>query len=348
VFILSAKHGLVSEDVVIEPYEQTLRAMRSSERAGWQEKTMSEVNQIFIDPSTAMLLAGRDYQVGVPDYELMQRPLDGMSMGRRLQFLATQLSPARTELNRLYMLMRRVHAVAPPLPIAEALTVLRSKAINSGVYFFFDPTEVRAGSKELRVVRVGTHAVSNGSKSSIADRLRTHLGTQNGYGQHRSSIFRSHAGVAIAHREAKDLPNTWGDQSVVASAIDPSEKELEYQVSKWMNSLLVSVLPIADLAGPASDRSFVERVTIGLLSGAGACFDPPSDGWLGLRSDKHIIRRSGLWNLDHVSSTADVTKGLDVMEDLVSAFEVGTVLRESTAGDWHHTHATTRQGRLFI
>ena len=72
---------------------------------------------------------------------------------------------------------------------------------EKGVYFFFEPDEMRNGSTTLRVVRVGTHAVSRGSKSTLWGRLRTHKGRVAGGGNHRGSVFRKLVGYALIKRE---------------------------------------------------------------------------------------------------------------------------------------------------
>jgi len=68
---------------------------------------------------------------------------------------------------------------------------------DRGIYFFF-------ASDEFRVTRVGTHAVSSGSSTSMWDRLRTHRGakrgTYEGGGNHRGSVFRKRIGEAIIER----------------------------------------------------------------------------------------------------------------------------------------------------
>lgn len=67
-----------------------------------------------------------------------------------------------------------------------------------GVYFFLEPGEYRTQNSDApRVVRVGTHAVSVGSKSTLWGRLRAHCGSQSGTGNHRGSIFRLHVGAAM-------------------------------------------------------------------------------------------------------------------------------------------------------
>ena len=68
----------------------------------------------------------------------------------------------------------------------------------------------------------------------------------------------------------------------------------------------VVVLPVEDEPGPKSLRGFIERNAIALLSGyVEACIDPPSMDWLGFHSTRERVRRSGLWNSNHVEETPD-------------------------------------------
>ena len=63
-----------------------------------------------------------------------------------------------------------------------------------GVYFFFEPGEVRADGSD-RVVRVGTHALTATSQATLWGRLRQHrgrlAGLHPGGGNHRASVFRA-------------------------------------------------------------------------------------------------------------------------------------------------------------
>ena len=65
---------------------------------------------------------------------------------------------------------------------------------DRGVYFFFEPGEMRTTSGTgMRVVRVGTHALKDGSRTTLWNRLRQHQGTLKiGGGNHRGSKFRHH------------------------------------------------------------------------------------------------------------------------------------------------------------
>jgi hypothetical protein len=66
----------------------------------------------------------------------------------------------------------------------------RSLLPKRGVYFFLEPGEFRVANPNLpRVVRVGTHAVSAGSKSTLRGRLKQHLGTQAGGGRWCGGLF---------------------------------------------------------------------------------------------------------------------------------------------------------------
>src|SRR6476620_8958895 len=63
---------------------------------------------------------------------------------------------------------------------------------SHGVYFFFEDGEVRSDSGVgPRVVRVGTHALTATSRTTLWNRLSQHRGvTKTGAGNHRGSIFR--------------------------------------------------------------------------------------------------------------------------------------------------------------
>ena len=47
---------------------------------------------------------------------------------------------------------------------------------DRGVYFFFADDERRENGESLRTIRIGTHAVSTGSGTSLWSRLRTYRG----------------------------------------------------------------------------------------------------------------------------------------------------------------------------
>ena len=60
---------------------------------------------------------------------------------------------------------------------------------SRGVYFFMEPNEVRTGSGSgSRIVRVGTHGLKLGAKSTLWQRLSQHKGSGSGSGSHRKGL----------------------------------------------------------------------------------------------------------------------------------------------------------------
>lgn len=188
-----------------------------------------------------------------------------------------------------------------------------------GVYFFFEPHEVRSVSGEgMRVVRVGTHAVSYGSKASLWSRLKTHQGNPTG-GNHRASIFRLHVGSALIQRDELCC-STWGQN--VQRDLRQGEKPLEAQVSATLSQFSLLWLEIFDPSSPESLRAYIERHSIALLSAAwGLGMDPPSETWLGHHAAHLAVRQSGLWNVKHVEGPYDPAF-LDVLAQLIQQQEV--------------------------
>ena len=198
---------------------------------------------------------------------------------------------------------------------------------NRGVYFFFEPGERRSGSGAgSRVVRVGTHALKAGSGTTLWGRLRQHRGTLNPPGgNHRGSVFRKLVGDAVIAQTPKHQIETWGRKDSASRAVRDSERPLERLVSQRIGAMSVVFLPVDDEPGRNSLRGFIERNAIALLSGyVGAVIDSPSPDWIGLYSTRERVRRSGLWNNNHVDELVDPAFN-DIIRDIV---------RESVTPTW--------------
>lgn len=208
-------------------------------------------------------------------------------------------------------------------PLAEAQNGLRLLGTcrahdvpRRGAYFFFEEGERRSDSGEgLRVVRVGTHGISEGSKTSLWQRLSQHRGTlKDAGGNHRGSIFRLIVGEALAARNSSLERSSWGHGSSADRGTRLGECELEGAVSAYIRAMPFVCLGIDDDSGKSSLRARIETNAIALLSNFGktGVADRPSESWLGRISPRPKVRDSGLWNSRDVDSKYDP----DFLDDL--------------------------------
>ncbi len=161
----------------------------------------------------------------------------------------------------------------------------RSGWPKRGLYFFFEEGECRDSADALRVVRVGTHALTDTSKTKLWNRLSTHKGQGNGRGNHRGSIFRKRVGQALLNRAATtgeilSCP-TWDEGSTAPAETREAERSLEMEVSRIIGCMPFLWLSVDDALGKASSRGFIEKNCINLLSNFDRPgIDVPSPGWL--------------------------------------------------------------------
>lgn len=199
---------------------------------------------------------------------------------------------------------------------------------DRGVYLFFEPGEQRTTSGVgPRIARVGTHALTATSKTTLWNRLAQHRGTSSGSGNHRGSIFRLLVGRALIKRDRLKC-STWGLGSSIGAAARKSgvpreqvkvqEQPIEQAVSSYIGNMPFLWLSIDDAPGGDSMRGIIERNSIALLGNHsdGEC-DPASASWLGHDSDRQRVRTSGLWNQNHVDESYD--RGfLDLLKRLIA------------------------------
>ena len=94
IFILSAEYGLLKPDDVIDPYEKTLKNMKTSERSAWAGNVLSKLCQeADLQEDKFIFLAGAPYRESlirhIRHYEV---PMEGLSFGRQLQWLTERVS----------------------------------------------------------------------------------------------------------------------------------------------------------------------------------------------------------------------------------------------------------------
>jgi hypothetical protein len=185
-----------------------------------------------------------------------------------------------------------------------------------GIYFFFsrdvDPETDPVSEWPIR--RVGTVGVSEGSESTLWERLRAHRGTLNSrYGEkggnHRGSIFRKWLGMARIHRDElyEEYPY-WGvphrnlPEEADTQSIREQEHEIEQQVSEHIRDMPFLVLGVNDDPGPTSDRAKIEKNLIALISHTRRSnASVKQDSWVGQNVPRAEIWKTGLWNIEHVS-----------------------------------------------
>lgn len=337
VYILSAEHGLIDLQTDLIPYERTLKTMHQSERRAWGQSVVAKVEQIARPKDLVLLYAGEDYAKPLRSAlwdrgYVIEHPLGARSLGARLQYLRHLNGEAEVEalLLRFDALIRLLsHHQKRGRRLAGSSG--RQDWPTRGIYLVTEP--VGNGGRD-RVTRVGTHAVSAGSRTTLWNRISTHRGGLAGGGSHRSSIFRAHIGRALMRRHPDaGAPGTWGVGQSAGPEIRQPEHVWEELVSRAIGDMRMLWLDIPDSAGPRSDRAYLERNIIGLLSRAtlAGARSMPDRQWLGHDSTDWRIAISGLWNLDYLFDRPD-TRFLDVLEVYVHAMVgTGAIPQESLA-----------------
>ena len=192
IYILSAKYGLVAENQIIPPYNQTLKEMNRQQQLNWASGVLAALErECNLSSDHFILLAGntycRDLVQRLPNHSL---PLEGLRMGERMSRLKKLLegsvpvsaSTLCDQLHRLFCAMPRyTWDQISQIPFAN------------GIYIIFEKGEQYHGME--RIVRIGTHTSTNRLKAHLLD----HFVREN----HDGSIFRKNVGKAIlnAHRD---------------------------------------------------------------------------------------------------------------------------------------------------
>ena len=93
IHILSAKYGLLDLDTVIEPYNVTLNDMPSREVKTWSLKVLEQLRKrTDLKNDHFVILAGQKYrQFLVPHLGSCEIPMEGLTIGRQLQYLSERI-----------------------------------------------------------------------------------------------------------------------------------------------------------------------------------------------------------------------------------------------------------------
>lgn len=236
----------------------------------------------------------------------------------RLKSSAHMQKDRSQDLRRFYALLDRLsNAVGGPRCLASCTG--RSDWPTRGVYFFQEKGEERRESGSgHRIVRVGTHALTASSRTTLWNRLSQHKGVRNtGGGNHRGSIFRLLLGTALINSAKQTYPS-WGQGSTASRSTRDAEHRLEALVSTYIGRMPFLWLAIDAESGPDNLRGYVEQNSIALLSNFNKiAIDSPSANWLGHYCSREKVRTSGLWNQRHVEQNY-APEFLDTLESLVA------------------------------
>jgi len=110
----------------------------------------------------------------------------------------------RRDLDRFYKLQDRLSArLGGPRRLGQCRGA--DGWPERGVYFFFQEGELREGGPP-RVVRVGTHAVSQGSRTSLWQRLANTAGLYRGRAPAEGTIAAPSSGSTWGRRFSTEIP----------------------------------------------------------------------------------------------------------------------------------------------
>ncbi len=285
IYILSARYGLVAEDTMIEPYDETLNHKNVRERHAWGSRVVTELQKIAdLEKDEFIVIAGKNYRDNLlPHLVLHWVPLKGKRQGEWIP-----------ELKRLIMLEKEcdhvtgLHMLFNGLPRLdwESLTEI---PYRNGIYIMFEKGETYHGLD--RIVRIGTHR----GQERLVRRLKDHFLRENAGG----SILRKNIGRAFLGKAADPYLRIWNiswrNDANTAQYRHLRDREfeagLESRISDYLRSNFSFVcIPVSS----ARERLRLEEGLIALLH-RHPSFGPGAD-WFGLNSPISDIAESGLWN----------------------------------------------------
>jgi hypothetical protein len=89
-FILSAKHGLLHPDDVIDPYDLSLKNLSAEERRLWAKRVLAQIEERKLNDATFYIHAGDRYAESLEPHLQSQRPLKGLGIGKQLAWYSAR------------------------------------------------------------------------------------------------------------------------------------------------------------------------------------------------------------------------------------------------------------------
>ncbi len=172
-FILSAEHHLLAPTDPCVRYEKTLVGMSVPQRKEWAGRVLHQLLALLTPGDEVTVLAGKSYRAFlVPGLEAagyaVRVPMEGIGQGSQKNWLMNEHAQ---DVERFYALLDDLSRhVKGPRILGDCSG--RDEWPERGVYFFFEPGEMRRfKSTRHRVVRIGTHGIGAGHNSTLWSRL---------------------------------------------------------------------------------------------------------------------------------------------------------------------------------
>jgi len=99
-FVLSAKHGLIEPEQIVEPYDVTLAKMSSAAKVVWSDQVVADIRRRWKHPELCRfsVFAGMLYAQPFNHFPRTVFPLAGEGIGDRLKFFKQQFEAPVREL----------------------------------------------------------------------------------------------------------------------------------------------------------------------------------------------------------------------------------------------------------
>jgi len=279
VYILSAKHGLLGEDMVLAPYDESLIIKGVSEREEWTGRVLEQLKAIAdLKLDHFIMLAGAKYcEFLLPELANYFLPLRGKRQGEGLALLKNMCEQGQAvhiaaDIHNLFAEEKRLR-----------WTDIGTIPYSDGIYVVYESGEKYQGMD--RIVRIGTHR----GDGNLRGRLNQHFINEN----MDASIFRKNIGRALSGK--KDPVAEF--ESEVTKHLRDNVSFVVFQVTKRNDRLR---LEAALIAGLHADPSF-----------------GPGDEWLGRKSPIQAIRNSGLWNVQGLTGNPLRSDELDEIRSIL-------------------------------
>lgn len=288
VYILSAKYGLISEEDIIEPYNETLNKKSTQERRLWSEKVRLNLGKLYsLENDEFLVLAGKSYnEFLLPYLNKYELPLKGINIFYWIPKLEELIE--NTLSNKEEDTCKAIHELFNGMSRLN-WSDISSVPFSNGIYVMFELGEKYKGMD--RIVRIGTHRADG----RLIERLKDHFIKENKDG----SIFRKNVGLALLHKNKEPYESIW--------ALDTSKPEIrksyanelnldkKISIEKEVTNFLQSNISfICFRVDTEQERLRIEEGLIALLNQTD---DYNSSGtWLGNHNPKNEISNSGLWN----------------------------------------------------